>query len=194
MSVRFAILGLLAQHPRHGYDLHSAFEAVVGDDPGWDVKPAQVYSTLNRLEESGLVRRVSDLGEGDEPGRRIYEITDEGNHALQEWFSCSVASEYQRDEFFIKLMAALVSGQADPVRLIQTQRSHLFQELHNAITQREGYDPHSELVQILRLDKTIMHLEAELRWLEMTEQRLEAVKEQPLPESDSRPRGRPKRE
>jgi DNA-binding PadR family transcriptional regulator len=194
MSVRFAILGLLAQHPRHGYDLHSAFGAVVGDDPEWDVKPAQVYSTLNRLEESGLVRRVSDLGEGNEPDRRIYEITDEGSHALQEWFSSSVASEYQRDEFFIKLMAALVSGQADPERLIQTQRSHLFQELHNAITQREGYDPHMEMVQILRLDKIIMHLEAELRWLEMTEQRLEAVRQQPLPESDSRPRGRPKKE
>jgi DNA-binding PadR family transcriptional regulator len=194
MSVRFAILGLLAQHPRHGYDLHSAFEAVVGDDPEWDVKPAQVYSTLNRLEESGLVRRVSDLGEGNEPDRRIYEITDEGSRALQKWFSSSVASEYQRDEFFIKLMAALVSGQADPERLIQTQRSHLFQELHNAITQREGYDPRIEMVQILRLDKIIMHLEAELRWLEMTEQRLEAVKQQPLPESDSRPRGRPKKE
>jgi DNA-binding PadR family transcriptional regulator len=194
MSVRFAILGLLAQHPRHGYDLHSAFEAVVGDDPGWDVKPAQVYTTLNRLEESGFVRRVSDLGEGDKPDRRIYEITDEGARALQAWFASSAPSEHQRDEFFIKLMAALVSGQADPERLIQAQRSHLFQELHNAITQREDYDPRVEMVQILRLDKTIMHLEAELRWLDMTEQRLEAVKEQPLPESDLRPRGRPKKE
>ncbi|HTX79228.1 MAG TPA: PadR family transcriptional regulator [Longilinea sp.] len=194
MSVRFAILGLLAQHPRHGYDLHSAFEAVVGGDPEWDVKPAQVYTTLNRLEESGLVRRVSDLGEGDKPDRRIYEITDEGAGALQAWFASSAPSEHQRDEFFIKLMAALVSGQADPERLIQAQRSHLFQELHNAITQREDYDPRVEMVQILRLDKTIMHLEAELRWLDMTEQRLEAVKEQPLPESDLRPRGRPKKE
>ncbi|MGD0706926.1 MAG: PadR family transcriptional regulator [Anaerolineaceae bacterium] len=194
MSVRFAILGLLAQHPRHGYDLHSAFEAVVGDDPEWDVKPAQVYSTLNRLEESGLVRRVSDLGEGNEPDRRIYEITDKGSYALQEWFSTSVTSDHQRDEFFLKLMAGLVSGQADPVRLIQTQRSHLFQELHDAITQREIYDPRTELAQILRLDKTIMHLEAELRWLDIIEQRLEDIKEQPLPEPDLRPRGRPRRE
>lgn len=30
MSVRFAVLGLLAQRPRHGYELHAAFEALVG--------------------------------------------------------------------------------------------------------------------------------------------------------------------
>ena len=70
MSVRHAILGLLAQKPRHGYELHAAFSAVVGGE-NWDVKPAQIYTTLERLEESGLVQTKSDLGEGREPDRRI---------------------------------------------------------------------------------------------------------------------------
>ena len=61
MSVRNAILGLLAQKPRHGYELHAAFSAVVGEAT-WDVKPAQIYTTLERLEESGLVETKSDLG------------------------------------------------------------------------------------------------------------------------------------
>jgi DNA-binding PadR family transcriptional regulator len=55
MSVRHAILGLLAQRPRHGYELRAAFSAVIGGDENWDVKPAQIYTTLNRLEEAGLV-------------------------------------------------------------------------------------------------------------------------------------------
>jgi ABC-type glutathione transport system ATPase component len=44
----------------------------------------------------------------------------------------------------------------------------------------------------LLLDKSIMHLEADLRWLDITEMRLDEVKRQPLPEPEVRPRGRPK--
>jgi DNA-binding PadR family transcriptional regulator len=51
MSVRNAILGLLAQRPRHGYELRAAFEALVGGEAIWEVKPAQIYTTLARLEE-----------------------------------------------------------------------------------------------------------------------------------------------
>ncbi len=193
MSVRHAILGLLAQHPRHGYDLRAAFSAVVGGDENWDVKPAQIYTTLERLEEAGLVERASDMGEGQEPSRRIYAITPQGDAALREWFTSGVVPEHQRDEFFVKLMTALVSGEADTSRLVQIQRATLYQELHAATTLRDSYDPRTEMAQILLLDKSIMHLEADLRWLDFAELRLEEVKRQPLPEPEMRPRGRPKK-
>ena len=192
MSVRNAILGLLAQKPRHGYELHAAFSAVVGEAT-WDVKPAQIYTTLERLEESGLVETKSDLGQGREPDRRIYAITRNGRDALKGWFDEGVATEHQRDEFFVKLMIGLVSGEADPARVIQTQRSRLYQDLHDATTQRDGFDPQSEMAQILLVDKAIMHLEADLRWLDMIEMRLEAIKDQPIPEPEIRKRGRPKK-
>lgn len=191
MSVRHAILGLLAQRPRHGYELRAAFEAVVGGDANWEVKPAQIYTTLERLEEAGLVERTSDLGEGDEPSRRIYALRPAGEQALREWFASGVTPEHQRDEFYVKLMVALASGKADPARIIQTQRAHLYQELHAATALRDGYDKQSALAQILLLDKVIMHLEADLRWLDMIEMRLEEVRGQPLPEPELRRRGRP---
>jgi len=194
MSVRFAVLGLLAQKPRHGYELRAAFEAVVGGDANWEVKPAQIYTTLERLEDAGLVERTSDLGEGDEPARRIYTVTGAGRQSLQEWFASGVAPEHQHDEFYVKLMVALASGEADPARIIQTQRSHLFRELHAATALRDRYDPRAEMAQILLLDKVTMHLEADLRWLDMTETRLEEVKGQPLAEPELRRRGRPKKE
>ena len=193
MSVRNAILGLLAKKPRHGYELRAAFFAVVGEST-WDVKPAQIYTTLERLEESGLVQTKSDLGEGREPERRIYGITKDGLEALKEWFSDGVPTEHQRDEFYVKLMIGLVSGEADPAKIIQTQRSRLYQELHDATTQRDTLDPHIELAQILLVDKAIMHLEADLRWLDMIELRIEAIKDQPLAEVELRKRGRPKKE
>jgi DNA-binding PadR family transcriptional regulator len=191
LSVRNAILGLLAQKPRHGYELHAAFAAVGGAT--WDVKPAQIYTTLERLEESGLVQTESDLGEGNEPDRRIYAITRDGRDALKVWFEDGVPTEHQRDEFYVKLMIGLVSGEADPARIIQTQRSRLYQELHDVTSQRDSHDPQSEMAQILLNDKAIMHLEADLRWLDMIEMRLEAIKDQPIPEPEIRKRGRPKK-
>lgn len=192
MSVRHAILGLLTQRPRHGYELRAAFSAVVGGDENWDVKPAQIYTTLNRLEEAGLVQQESVQQNGG-PEKQIYAVTSAGREALQEWFANGVAPEHQRDEFFVKLMTGLVSGAADLNRLIQIQRSALYQELHAATTLRDNYDPHTEIAQILLLDKSIMHLEADLRWLDITEQRLDEVKRQPLPEPEVRPRGRPRK-
>ncbi len=192
MSVRHAILGLLAQRPRHGYELRAAFSAVVGGDENWDVKPAQIYSTLNRLEEAGFVEQCS-VGQGGGPEKRVYAVTDAGRESLQAWFASGVPPEHQRDEFFVKLMTGLVSGEADLGQLIKIQRALLYQDLHAATNLRDGYDPRTEIAQILLLDKSIMHLEADLRWLDITEMRLDEVRRQPLPEPEVKPRGRPRK-
>ena len=192
MSVRNALLGLLAQKPRHGYELRAAFEAIAGG-ANWDVKPAQVYATLERLAEAGLVECASDLGEGDEPGRRVYALTADGEAALQAWFDCGVEPEHQRDEFYIKLMVALVSGAGDPQRILRTQRNLIYQQLHALTTQRNALDSRVALAQVLLLDKAIMHLEADLRWLEFIEARLGEIRRQPLPEPHVKARGRPKK-
>ena len=195
MSVRNALLGLLAQRPRHGYELHAAFEAITGGVHGvqnWDVKPAQIYTTLTRLEESGLVGEEA-IEQGGGPEKRVYAITPAGRETLAEWFASGVEAELARDEFFIKLMLSLATGAANPYRVIQSQRAALYQELHDATQQRNAADPHTELAQILLLDKVIMHLEADLRWLDIVEGRLDEIKRQPLPEPEAKPRGRPKR-
>lgn len=192
MSVRFAILGLLAQRPRHGYELRAAFEALVGGEENWDVKPAQIYTTLARLEESGLVAEEAVEQEGG-PEKRIYAITPAGRAELTTWFATGVESEHRRDEFFVKLMLSLAVDGADPYRVIQTQRAALYQRLHDVTVQRQRADPKTELAHILLLDKAVMHLEADLRWLDMVEARLDEVKRQPLPQPEVKPRGRPKK-
>ncbi len=192
MSVRHAVLGLLVQRPRHGYELRAAFQALVGGEENWDVKPAQIYTTLARLEQGGLVAE-DGVEQGAGPEKRIYAITSAGRETLKEWFACGIEPELQRDEFFLKLMICLASGVADPYRLIQTQRMHLFQELHDITDHRRQADPGRELAMILLLDKAVMHLEADLRWLDMIEARLDEIKRQPLPEPESKPRGRPRK-
>jgi DNA-binding PadR family transcriptional regulator len=192
MSVRHAVLGLLAQRPRHGYELRAAFQALAGGEANWEVKPAQIYTTLTRLEQGGFVTE-DGVEQGAGPEKRIYAITLAGRETLNEWFSCGIEPEHQHDEFFLKLMIGLASGAADPYRLIQTQRTHLFQELHDITKQRSQANPSRELAKILLLDKAVMHLEADLRWLDMIEGRLDEIKHQPLPEPESKPRGRPRK-
>lgn len=191
MSVRNALLGLLAQKPRHGYELHAALQAVVGGEENWDVKRAQIYTTLARLEESGLIAQESIEQDGG-PEKRIYAITPPGLAELESWFISSVEPEHQRDEFFLKLMISLVVEQINPYQVIQRQRAKLYQELHNLTARRSKSNAKTELARILLFDKAIMHLEADLRWLDMIEGRLDEIQRQPMPEPEVKPRGRPR--
>lgn len=190
MSVRNAILGLLCQRQRYGYELLQAFQAIAGGRETWDIKPAQVYITLTRLKENGLITEEITGGKED-PEKRCYAITPAGEEELRRWFESPVHVVHQRDEFFLKLMLALATGQADPRRLIYIQRASLFQELHRLTALRMELDPYTALARILLLDQAIMHIEADLRWLEMIEARLDEVCNQPIPEPERRPRGRP---
>ena len=190
MSVRNAILGLLAHRPRHGYELHDAFEAMVGGEQNWDIKPAQVYTTLNRLEKLGFVIEDGVKQEGG-PEKHIYAVTEAGRAELHDWFNKPLLSDRRRDEFFLKLMLSVVVKDGDPHKLIYIQRAGLYKELHAITTQRRQTDPKTELAYILLLDQAVMHLEADLRWLEMVEARLDEISRQPIPEPVERPRGRP---
>ncbi len=191
MSVRNAILGLLAQEPRHGYELRAAFEALVGGDAIWSVKPAQIYTTLARLEESGLVCQDSVEQNGG-PEKHIYSLTVRGRDELARWFASGVPGEHHRDEFFVKLMLSLYIG-VNPYEVIRAQRNRLYQDLHALTTRRNGINARRELAQIFLLDKSIMHLEADLRWIDLIEVRLDDIRQQPLPQPQVKPRGRPKK-
>lgn len=193
MPVRHAILGLLAQHPRHGYELKAAFEALAGGPENWEVKPAQVYTTLARLSEAGLVSEEAVEKDGG-PEKHIYQLTSIGQAELSAWFMEGCLPDHMRDEFYLKLMLALALDDTDVNHMLSRERTLLYQELHRVTTQRQTADPRQELGMILLLDKAVMHLEADLRWLDMVEARLDDMRRQPLPQPEIRPRGRPKKE
>ena len=188
MSVRHALLGLLAQKPRYGYELCAGFTALVGGKENWDVKPAQIYTTLARMVESGLVTLEAKDGS---QGKSEYAITPQGNEELMAWFRTSNIEEPHQDPFYLKLMLSLELEAVDATPLIVIQRAALYQELHRITKQRQTLDANRQLAQILLMDKAVMHLEADLRWLDMIEARLDEVVLQPAPQPSMRPRGRP---
>ena len=73
-DVRLALLRLLAEEPRNGYQLIQAIEE--RSEGLWRPSPGSVYPTLAQLEDEGLIRSV----EAD--GARRFEITDAGHEQL----------------------------------------------------------------------------------------------------------------
>lgn len=189
MSVRHAILALLAQEPRHGYEIHGRFEAMVGGHGVWPLNPAQIYTTLGRLEDAGLVVRTATRRAGG-PDQTIFDITPAGRSELDAWYASGVHSTHQRDEVFLKLTLALGDEQTDAEAVIREQRATLYRDLHELTTRREDA---AGLAQALLLDKAIMHIEADLRWLEMAEARLVGIGRFPAPDIPPPRRGRPPR-
>lgn len=76
-DLKYVILQLLAEKPRHGYEVIKAIEERFGG--AYSPSPGTVYPTLTMLEDMGYAK-VS-LEEG---GKKVYEITDEGRQYLAE--------------------------------------------------------------------------------------------------------------
>lgn len=73
-DVRLALLRLLAEEPRNGYQL---IQAIEGRSEGlWRPSPGSVYPTLSQLEDEGLIRSV------ETEGTRRFELTDAGREHL----------------------------------------------------------------------------------------------------------------
>ncbi|MDB5445918.1 MAG: PadR family transcriptional regulator [Phenylobacterium sp.] len=76
-DLRFVLLALIQEQPRHGYELIKELEARTGG--AYRPSPGVVYPTLNLLEDEGFVRPSAG-----ETARKLYEITDDGRKALEE--------------------------------------------------------------------------------------------------------------
>ncbi|MBN2084844.1 MAG: PadR family transcriptional regulator [Anaerolineales bacterium] len=165
--LKFALLGLLAQDPKHGYDLKNELEQALGGH--WEINFGQIYTTLARLERDELVRVAAEDRDGR--GKKTYRITAAGRKDLAAWFEEPVEKPRQlRDEFFIKWIVGKLAGQSDPMRIIDRQRQAYLTQLRDltALTGRAG-DPNVELM----VEGAILHLQADLRWLDLCEERLE---------------------
>ncbi len=193
MSIRHAILALLKQKPRHGYELHQTLEALMGGRELWDIKPAQIHATLTRLEQQGWVKGMAGGRRGG-PERRIYHLTSKGEQALDAWFAQGVVDQHLRDAFFLKFMVALTLNEELARQLVRTQRAALYRELHRIMALRQRITPYTDLAHTLLLDKASMHLEADLHWLDMIESRLDEIVAQPIPVPKPRKRGRPRKQ
>jgi DNA-binding PadR family transcriptional regulator len=89
-DLRFAILALIAEKPRHGYEIIKAIEERASG--AYTPSPGVIYPTLTLLEDQGLIRPAA----ASEGAKRQFEITAEGTAAL-------AANQAQVDAVLAKL-------------------------------------------------------------------------------------------
>jgi DNA-binding PadR family transcriptional regulator len=162
MSLKFGILGLLAEQPLHAYSVKARFEALLGGS--WEVNIGQVYTTIQRLERDGLVEPAEPRGDR---GRLPYRLTEVGRKALESWLAEPELEPQQlREAIYLKLLLAARVANGDLPALLARQRRAYLQRLKDlAILEEkarsEGRDDLGLLYQ-----GAILHTEADLKWVD----------------------------
>lgn len=164
-GVREALLAVLAKEPGHGYELKQALEAEFGD--AWPpINVGQIYKTLGRLEADRLVTSSSVVQSG-RPDKRVFALTAAGHSALQLWLDTPVDAPKVKGEFFTKLALATRGRLADPLVLIDHQRRANLRHLRDLA---DLADRTRERASRLALEGAILHVQADLTWLERCEE------------------------
>ena len=169
MTVPLTLLGLLEREPSHGYDLKRDYDAFFGR--GKPLPYGQVYSTLSRLARDGKVV-VGDVAPGAGPDRKRYVITDLGATEVEHWLTEPVEPEpHLQTLLFTKVVLALMLDRPAEEYLDTQRAAHLRRMRELTEIKRNG-----ELVDVMLADHGLYHLEADLRWIETTGARLDALR------------------
>ncbi|POX53571.1 PadR family transcriptional regulator [Streptomyces sp. Ru71] len=167
MSTRHVLLGLLASGPSHGYDLKRRH-----DERFPQARPlayGQVYTTLQRLVRDGLAAVEGTESEGG-PERTTYRATADGEAELARW-AAEVAppAPFVANEIFAKVVVAILTG-GDPAAYLRAQRAAHMARMREltAVKTATGAD----LATVLSADYAVNHLDADLRWMSTTADRL----------------------
>jgi DNA-binding PadR family transcriptional regulator len=171
MTVPVTLLGLLEREPSHGYDLKRDYDRYFGR--GKPLPYGQVYATLARLARDGKVS-AGDPEPGAGPERKRYVITDDGVSYVEEWLAEPVPPEpHLQSALFAKVVLALMTGRDAHVYLDAQRAAHLQRMRELTALKRSG-----AVVDGLLADHGLFHLEADLRWIDLTAARMDALAEQ----------------
>jgi DNA-binding PadR family transcriptional regulator len=164
------LLGLLEREPSYGYELKRDYDAVFGR--GKPLPFGQVYATLGRLARDGLVEaREPEPGAG--PDRKRYVITPTGVAEIAGWLAEPVEPEpHLQSLLFAKVVLALMTGRSAETYLDEQRAKHL--QRMRELTELKRT---SGLVDALLADYGLFHLEADLRWMDLTAARLRALED-----------------
>jgi DNA-binding PadR family transcriptional regulator len=165
------LLGLLDREPSHGYDLKRDYDIYFGR--GRPLPFGQVYATLARLARDGkAVAGEAEHGAG--PDRKRYSITEEGRSEVEAWLAEPIPAEpHFQTELFVKVVLSLMLGRPAEAYLDVQRAAHLARMRELTELKHKG-----GVVDALLADHGLFHLEADLRWIDLTEARLAALAEE----------------
>ncbi|HEX7290274.1 MAG TPA: PadR family transcriptional regulator [Conexibacter sp.] len=192
MSVKYAVLGLLAQRRGYGYDLVQRFEEQVG--PAWQLNAGAIYVALDKLEQEGLVRPLTPA-DGDAPVTRrrttrgaprvIYEATPEGLERFEDWMATGSSMSPLREELHLKLALSQPRNLPRLIELTYEQEQACLERLEQHLggaTFDElvaSSQPWTAIASVMVRDAEIAHLQATVDWLRRIREAMRWLQQQP---------------
>jgi DNA-binding PadR family transcriptional regulator len=168
MNVSAVLLGLLEPEPSHGYELKREYDSLFGQDRALPF--GQVYATLGRLDRDGQVT-VQGVEPGAGPERKRYVITPAGVSVLEHWLATPERPEpHLQPVLFAKVVLALLS-ERQAEQFLDAQRAAHLERMRELTAMRRG----GGLAESLIADYGLFHLEADLRWIDLTAARLDQL-------------------
>jgi DNA-binding PadR family transcriptional regulator len=170
MPLHHAVLALLASKPAHGYELKGSFEQAVGEQWG-GLNIGHLYQILDRLSRDGLIESERQPQQV-KPDRVVHHLTAAGRLELERWLSDpSPRQRGYRDDFFLKLMAAVQTGEQQALDgVLRRQRTHLLRELRTLAAARAQAP--TDVVALL-ITAAELHARADLGVVDAAEQSLQ---------------------
>ncbi|SNT04255.1 DNA-binding transcriptional regulator, PadR family [Streptosporangium subroseum] len=133
MSLRHALLGLLARNPASGYDLLKIFEISLANV--WPATQSQLYAELGRLADAEL---VTVAAEGPR-GRKEYAISDAGLAELHHWLTAVEPRKIVRSDMLLRVFFL---GQVDS----EQARAYLRRQAEISAEEHEKWEALTEFV------------------------------------------------
>jgi DNA-binding PadR family transcriptional regulator len=192
MSVKYAVLGLLAQRRGYGYDLVQRFEEQVG--PAWQLNAGAIYVALDKLEQEGLVRPVTSGEDGAPLTRRrttrgaprvIYEATPQGLERFEDWMVTRSSMSPLREELHLKLALSQPRNLPRLIELTYEQEQACLDRLEQHLGSGSVDDlladaePWSAVASVMVRDAEIAHLQATVEWLRRIREAMRWIEARP---------------
>lgn len=171
MSLSELHLGLLLTGPRHGYEVKKEHDAWFPE--GKPLAFGQVYATLARLVRDGLAEVVETRSEGG-PERTVYAVTPAGRQRLEAWLADPAPPAGSGGEDIVrKTIIALRTPRAgqSATEVVARQRTAHLRWMRELQQDRDRSD---DVAVHLARRHAVLHLDADLRWLEEAVQTLSA--------------------
>lgn len=168
MSTKHALLGVLLHRPTYPYDLAERLQARLG--PAWTLNSGQLYQTIERMAQEGLIERVAGDPERGE-GRHIYKVTESGLEEFDRWFAETTGgARLARRSLLAKISLGGPARLKDTLRQIDAYELDCATRLKEITGRREAVPVEGTRVRAdnvllrLGLSADIFQLEGELRW------------------------------
>jgi DNA-binding PadR family transcriptional regulator len=172
-NAELALLSLLAEEPRHAYELEQVIEERNMRD--WtEIGFSSIYRLLSKLEAAGWLSSQLQPPEGRGPARKVYHLTPAGQEAWQEAALQNLAEpEHKFSSFLLGLdnLGALPASDVQQAirKNLETQKT-VYQHLSMAV---ENHPMRDDFYISIFFDYLLNQIANETKWLQDLSDKLE---------------------